>query len=110
MFQGSKRISMYQVNMLDDIRFGDEDIVITELMVTPFSKEYQIVMQHHQVMIDHESIYPISFFIIEGELRVKVEGIEGIVRKGDVLSLESEVVHQLEALEDSVLRLTLFIC
>lgn len=101
---------MYQVNMLEVIRFDDEEVLITEVMVTPFSKEYLITMQRHQVMIDHESSDPVTFHIMEGLLRVKIEEDERILRTADILALEGDVVHHLEALDESLLRLTIHQC
>ncbi len=101
---------MLLANMLDGIDFDDEDIAITELMRTAYSKEIRIAMQRHQMMRDHESSHPVAFAVLEGSVRVQFEAGESLLQKGDVLSLEREVVHHLEALEDTVLRLTIFLC
>lgn len=101
---------MLVVNLLDDISFDDEEIAIVEIAATPFSKEIRIAMQRHQVMRDHESSHPVTFAVLEGSVRVQFETKESVMQKGDVLFLEHEVIHHLEALEDTVLRLTIFLC
>ncbi len=101
---------MLLANLLDDISFDDEEIAIAEIVASPFSKEIRIAMQRHQVMRDHESSHPVTFAVLEGSVRVQLETEESVMQKGDILFLERDVVHHLEALEDTILRLTIFMC
>jgi len=41
-------------------------------------------------------------YILQGALRVQVEGEEIIVREGEVLHIPSRLPHQAEALEDTL--------
>ena len=105
-----KRRDMLQANMLDGLSYDDDGAAITEIVSTPFSKEIRIAMQKHQVMRDHESSHPVAFGVLEGSIILKAEEDDMLLRKGDVAAFESGVVHHLEAMEDSVLRLTIFLC
>ena len=99
---------MYQVNMLEAISYSDENVLIDELMVTPCSKEVRIVMQKNQVMRDHASDYPIMLNLLEGVVKLTIEEEEYIIKRGELVLLEAETKHHLDALDNSVLRLTLF--
>jgi quercetin dioxygenase-like cupin family protein len=60
-----------------------------------FLKKDAVVPEHH-----HESEQ--ITYILEGALKFEIEGKEVIVRKGEVLSIPSNVPHRAVALEDTV--------
>jgi quercetin dioxygenase-like cupin family protein len=60
-----------------------------------FLKKDAVVPEHHH---DSEQIT----YILEGALKFEIEGKEIIVRKGEVLSIPSNVPHRAVALEDTV--------
>jgi quercetin dioxygenase-like cupin family protein len=60
-----------------------------------FLKKDAVVPEHHH---DSEQIT----YILEGALKFEIEGREVIVRKGEVLSIPSNVPHRAVALEDTV--------
>ena len=60
-----------------------------------FLKKDAVVPEHH-----HESEQ--ITYILEGALKFEIEGKEIIVRKGEVLSIPSNVSHRAVALEDTV--------
>ena len=60
-----------------------------------FLKKDAVVPEHH-----HESEQ--ITYILEGALKFELEGKEVIVRKGEVLSIPSNVPHRAVALEDTV--------
>lgn len=99
---------MQQAHLLESVEYNDENIVITELLETPFSKEIRIVMQSHQVMRDHESVFPIALEVVEGAVNLSVEGEIILMQKGELAALENGVKHHLEALDESIVRLTIF--
>lgn len=99
---------MKLTNMLESICYSDENVVIDELLETPCSKEVRIIMQKNQVMRDHASDYPITLSVLEGVVKLTLEEYGHMVRRGDLIVLEAETMHHLEAVEDSVLRLTIF--
>jgi unsaturated pyranuronate lyase len=60
-----------------------------------FLKKDAVVPEHH-----HESEQ--ITYILEGALKFEIEGKEVIVRKGEVLSIPSNVPHRAVALEDTL--------
>jgi quercetin dioxygenase-like cupin family protein len=60
-----------------------------------FLKKDAVVPEHH-----HESEQ--ITYILEGALKFEIEGKEVVVRKGEVLSIPSNVPHRAVALEDTV--------
>jgi quercetin dioxygenase-like cupin family protein len=60
-----------------------------------FLKKDAVVPEHH-----HESEQ--ITYILEGALKFEIEGKEIIVRKGEVLSIPSNVPHRAVALEDTI--------
>jgi quercetin dioxygenase-like cupin family protein len=101
---------MKHVKLLETMRYSDENIIMDELMETPYSKEIRIAMQRNQVMRDHQSSFPITMQVIEGEIRVSCESYETLLKANELLSMEAGVKHHIEATQDTVVRLTLFSC
>lgn len=60
-----------------------------------FLKKDAVVPEHH-----HESEQ--ITYILEGALKFEIEGREIVVRKGEVLSIPSNVPHRAVALEDTL--------
>src|SRR5580693_2382653 len=60
-----------------------------------FLKKDAVVPEHH-----HESEQ--ITYILEGALKFELEGREVVVRKGEVLTIPSNVPHRAVALEDTV--------
>ena len=60
-----------------------------------FLKKDAVVPEHH-----HESEQ--ITYILEGALKFEIEGKEIVVRKGEVLTIPSNVPHRAVALEDTV--------
>lgn len=79
------------------------------LYESAFSREIRIAMYAHQVMRDHESEYPIAIEVCEGAVTLSTEEQELILPKGEILGLEAGVKHHIEALQETLLRLTIFI-
>lgn len=101
---------MKHVKLLETMRFSDETIQMDELMDTAYAKEIRIAMQRNQVMRDHQSSFPVTLQVIEGEIRVSCDSHETLLKPNELLSMDAEVKHHIDAEEDSVVRLTLFCC
>lgn len=99
---------MQRADLMQAIEYDDENVVMSVLYETPCCKEVRMAMQRHQVLRNHESAFPISLCILSGEVQLECEGENTVLRQGELLYLDSETKHHLEALEDSVIRLTLF--
>lgn len=90
-----------------DIVFGDTQPVITPLITNEYTKEIRIVFREGQSMKAHKTSFPITVMIVSGEIDFGVGDERIIFGAGDVIALEPNVVHDLHALEDSIVRLSL---
>ena len=98
---------MEKVNIYDDIVYDEEKVKVSPILETEFSKEIRIVFKKNQIMKDHKTAYPITVEVFEGSIDFGVgEKVYSLV-KGDIVSLEASIVHNLKANEDSIVRLTL---
>lgn len=97
---------MQKVNILENLEYGDK-VQITPLFETQSSKEIRVVFKKEQIMKDHKTSFPITVEIFEGEIDFGVEDEIYTLIKGDIVSLDAKVVHNLKANKDSIVRLTL---
>ncbi len=87
--------------------YNDNRIVTKVILETSFSKEIRILLKNRQTMKEHKAPLPIIIHILEGKIDFGVEGEIISLEKGDVITLESNISHDLTAKEDSIVRLTL---
>ena len=90
-----------------DLEFNPDKPAVTLLMETDASKELRIAMLKNQVMKEHKTPFPITVEICQGEVDFGVAGNVHRCKKGDLLALEGNVPHDLVALSDTVIRLSL---
>ena len=98
---------MESANIYKDIIYKDNGPVITVLFQTEATKEVRIVFKQGQLMQEHQTPYPITVAMIDGELDFGVDGDILHLVKGDLLSLDGGVPHDLLAKTDCIVRLTL---
>jgi len=98
---------MKTASLTKDISYKVEKPNIEALLETPFSKEIRIVFKAGQIMKEHTAPGAIVVEIFEGAIDFGVNGVVHRVVKGDLLTLEAKVPHDLKAVEDSIVRLSL---
>jgi len=98
---------MKKVNIYENLVYSDVKVQITPLMNTDSSKEIRIVFKKDQIMKDHHTPHPIAVEIVEGEIDFGVKDEVFTLIKGDIVSLEASIMHNLKATQDSIVRLTL---
>lgn len=91
----------------ENLVFSREKIQTKVVLESDFSKEICIVMSEGQMMKEHKTKFPIVVHILEGTIDFGVCGSVHTMKKGAVIALEGNVPHDLKALENSVVRLTL---
>ena len=97
-----------EINSFENQKAFNDDRINTSLILeTPVSKEIRILLKTGQIMKEHKAPYPIVIHILHGEVQFGVQGDTHSLIKGDIISLESNVPHDLKALQDSAVRLTL---
>ncbi|HMP29641.1 MAG TPA: hypothetical protein PKD85_08570 [Saprospiraceae bacterium] len=98
---------MKHTNIFTNLAYNPHKAVISVLMETEASKEIRIVMASETVMKEHSTPYPIIIEIVEGSIAFGVEGKVHNLIKGDMLALDGKIRHDLKALSNSIVRLTL---
>lgn len=90
-----------------NLQYSSDKVTASVILETPFSKEIRVLMMAGQTMKQHQAPFPIIVHMLEGSIDFGVEGEDVKLTRGDAISLEANVPHDLKAHEDSVIRLTL---
>ncbi|UTW63801.1 cupin domain-containing protein [bacterium SCSIO 12741] len=96
-------------SLLKDLNYNPDKPAIQVLLQSNFTKEIRIAFEAGQVMKEHKTKFPIVVEIVEGAIDFGVQGTVHHLQKGDLISLEGNVPHDLQAIEKSIVRLTLSI-
>ena len=106
-FTPNKREVLNTASFFKDLKFSDTSVVITSLLESDFGKEIRIAFQKGQVMKEHKTKFPITVMTLKGSISFNIEQQTVILSAGDVISVKGNVLHELKALEESVVRLSL---
>ncbi|MDV7186534.1 cupin domain-containing protein [Lutibacter sp. TH_r2] len=98
---------MKKSSLTENITYNKNKVSILVLFETETTKEIRIVMKKGQLMKEHKTPFPITVEIFEGAIDFGVAGTVHKLIKGDLVSLEASIPHDLVAVKDSVIRLTL---
>ena len=98
---------MKTASLTQNIEFQKGKPVINVLFETDFTKEIRIAMQKGTTMKEHKTSHPIVVEIHEGEIDFGIDGEIKNLKKGDLIALKANQPHDLQAKEDSIVRLTL---
>ncbi len=90
-----------------DLNFSDESVVITPLLSSDFGKEIRIAFKEGQIMKEHKTKFPITVMTLKGSIEFGVGEETYILNEGEMIALEGNVMHELKALKESVVRLSL---
>ena len=74
---------------------------------TETTKEIRIAFKEGQLMKEHQTPYPITVEIFEGKLDFGVNNKTYHLEKGALLALQGGIPHNLKAITDCILRLSL---
>ncbi|MDO4230081.1 MAG: cupin domain-containing protein [Capnocytophaga sp.] len=91
----------------DNLVFSEEKITTQVILESDFSKEIRIAMSKGQIMKEHQTKFPIVVQILEGKIDFGVRDEVFSMQKGSIIALEGNIPHNLIAIENSVIRLTL---
>jgi len=98
---------MTTASFSQDLTFNESKVSASLILETSFSKEMRILLKKGQIMKEHKTPFPILVHLLSGQIdfRIQEETLE--LNEGAMLTLEENIPHDLRAIEDSVVRLTL---
>ena len=98
---------MKTASLKNDIQYHESRPTIQVLMETENGKEIRIAFKKGQVMKEHKTPFSIVVEIFKGRIDFGVNGEIHTLKKGDLVSLTGGVPHDLTAVKDSIVRLSL---
>lgn len=98
---------MQKFNIFDNLEYSEEKVLITPMFDDENRKEIRIVFSKGQIMKDHKTRFPITVEIVEGSIDFGVKEEVFSLVKGDIVALDGDVMHNLKANKNSVVRLSL---
>lgn len=90
-----------------DVDFKGRTVSTSVILETSFSKEIRISMKKDHLIKEHKTPFPIVVHLLSGEIDFGIEGEAVRLRAGDAITLPGSVPHDLKAVQDSTVRLTL---
>lgn len=98
---------MKTASLIDNIQYHETRPTIQVLLDTENGKEIRIAFKKDQVMKEHKTPFAIVVEIFEGCIDFGVNGEVHTLNGGDLISLSGGVPHDLTAVKDSIVRLSL---
>ena len=98
---------MITASLTNQVEYNEKHPAIKVLLDTESGKEIRIAFKKGQLMKEHKTAFPIVVEIFEGSIDFGVNGEVHRVNRGDLLTLKANIPHDLKALEDSIVRLSL---
>ena len=96
------------VSFYEDLHYEEQTKPAIKVMIkTPDAKEIRLVFRKGQEMKEHQAPYPIIVHVLEGTIDFGVKQERILLKKGMMIALERNVLHDLIAQEDSIVRLSL---
>ena len=106
-FSTNKATTIQTASFFTDLEFSDKSVVITPMLDSDFGKEIRIAFKEGQVMKEHKTKFPITVMTLRGSIEFGVGKEMFVLNEGDVIALEGNVMHELKATAESVVRLSL---
>ena len=103
--ENNKFINIASFN--DELEFDENRVKTKVLLETSFSKEIRILLKEGQIMKEHKTPFPILIHVLEGEIELGINRTIHLLKSGAIIALEGNVPHDLNAKENSIVRLTL---
>lgn len=94
-------------SLTQDLNYHPGRPAIKVLLDSDSGKEIRIIFKKGQEMKRHLAPFPIVVEIFEGAIDFGVNEERILLNKGDLISLEGKVPHDLIAMQDSIVRLSL---
>lgn len=96
------------ISLLENISYAAQHPSAQVLINNAYSKEIRIAFREGQEMKAHKAPFPIIIEIVTGCIDFGVEAERYTLPQGTLVRLEGNVVHDLRATADSIVRLSLY--
>ena len=94
-------------SLTKEIKFEEGKPSINVLFETEMSREIRIAFKKGQLMSEHKTPFPIVVQVFKGAIDFGVNGERHNLKAGDLIALQGGVPHELLALDESIVRLSL---
>ncbi len=98
---------MEKASLTANVEYNESRPAIQVMLDTETGREIRIAFKEGQVMKKHRTPFPIVVEIFEGSINFGVNGDVLALNRGELIALEGNVPHDLTALKDSIVRLSL---
>lgn len=98
---------MQKASLFENLVFNENKVAVSVLVKTANSSEVRILIKKDQMMKEHQAPFPIVIEVFDGSIEFGVNGENHILKRGDIISLDASVPHDLKGIEDSIIRLTI---
>lgn len=98
---------MKLASLTQNVVFHEKRPTIQVLLDTDAGKEIRIAFKKGQVMKEHQTPFPIVVQVFEGAIDFGVNGDVQNLKRGDMIALKGGVPHDLTAMDNSIVRLSL---
>jgi len=106
-FTSTETTKPMTASFYENLTFSNKSAVITPLLDSAFGKEIRIAFKQGQVMKEHKTKFPITVMTLKGCIEFTVATEMYVLNTGDVIALKGDVMHELKAIKESVVRLSL---
>lgn len=98
---------MQKSSLLENLEFNETKVAVSVLLKTSNSSEVRILLKKDQVMKEHQAPLPIVIEVFDGAIQFGINGESQTLNRGDIISLDASVPHDLKGISDSIIRLTI---
>lgn len=96
-----------KVEFFKDLIYNDQHVAVKVMMETQYSKEIRILFKEGQNMREHQTDFPITVQVLKGTIEFAVCGAKHLLNEGDMIALDPKTPHDLLALTQSIVHLSL---
>lgn len=98
---------MQKSSLFENLQFNETKVAVSVLLKTSNSSEVRILLKKDQMMKEHQAPFPIVIEVFDGAIQFGVNGESQTLNRGDIISLDASVPHDLKGISDSIIRLTI---
>jgi quercetin dioxygenase-like cupin family protein len=98
---------MQKASLFENLEFNEAKVAVSVLLKTAATSEVRILLKKDQIMKEHQAPFPIVIEVFDGAIQFGVNGENQTLNRGDIISLDASVPHDLKGISDAIIRLTI---